>query len=439
MSAESEPTRTDAGLIDARPSYPASNDSLWDRATIERDRIAARLDETLRAVGILAWVRKSKPGEYPLFVLVDNWRPTETEATRQTTERSSLKVVVEVEPFRMRPLTYTCELKRQRKRLHSSYWALSDDELTEMARYLVSGGRKPKFFKSRIHPVLMVLATLFPLLIPLLLKRNQLVPEARPRRLTPTRLMVIGGALGGAVFWSLGQEAYGEEAIEYFMMTGLFGLLAAIGVYNWWRRPRHQSVPVQSNRTPRQEFLVDSWHVCVPEAGRDFDAFETRLGAAISAADPSIEIHREIHQALGPRGFEERERHVLTKGQANVHVHIYSFGRDAFVGWDGYMNWARWEETSPVSARVNKGVTVEYCSLKAGDHIPTEFDLIELNALSELVHRALVREVKAFLKEKEIEADLDFQIIRGDRDRALEAGKTTQKKSVRKYFSKATA
>jgi hypothetical protein len=34
-----------------------------------------------------------------------------------------------------------------------------------------------------------------------------------------------------------------------------------------------------------------------------------------------------------------------------------------------------------------------------------------------------VGEVKAFLKEREIEADLDFKIIRGDRARALTEGK----------------
>lgn len=53
------------GLIDARLLLPAQAYSLWDRATSERDRVAAVLEQTIRA-SLLVWVRKSKPGEYPL-------------------------------------------------------------------------------------------------------------------------------------------------------------------------------------------------------------------------------------------------------------------------------------------------------------------------------------------------------------------------------------
>ena len=66
-------------------------------------------------------------------------------------------------------------------------------------------------------------------------------------------------------------------------------------------------------------------------------------------------------------------------------------------------------------------------ALDVGVHIPTEFDLIEANALSETAHRRVVEEIKAFLKERQIEADLDFKIIRGDRSKALEEGKAPAK------------
>ena len=69
-----------------------------------------------------------------------------------------------------------------------------------------------------------------------------------------------------------------------------------------------------------------------------------------------------------------------------------------------------------------------------GVHVPSEFDLMELNALTELTHRALVQEIKSFLKEKEIEADLDFKIIRGDRDRALKEGRKETKPTF-SYFA----
>ena len=56
-------------------------------------------------------------------------------------------------------------------------------------------------------------------------------------------------------------------------------------------------------------------------------------------------------------------------------------------------------------------------------HLPNEFDLIECDVLSETTHRRLVSEIKAYLKEREIEDDLDFEIIHGDRARRCEEGK----------------
>jgi hypothetical protein len=419
----------DDSLIDARPRLPAANNSLWDNATRERDRIAEILDQTIRSMGLLVWVRKSKPGEYPLYVFVDNWRPVNETAEFHTTERSSLKIAIQVEPYKEKPLVYTVELRRQRKNLQSSYWEIDQQELQEMARYLVKGGLKPRFFKSR---VLRFFEAIFPPL-KFAFPKNCLIKVARPTRFTISNILIFGGLIGAAIFLTMGVQATNEfngNAPVHFLLTSAFVVLLGIGIYLAYRRPILYAVPTQSVRTPRHEFLVDSWHVSVPEGGSDFTAFESRLAtaiASIASVDSSIELQKEKHQHLSPRGFEERDRYVLTKNQTNVHVHIYSFGRDAFVGWDGYLNFAKWSESIPISQNVKNGAKIAYRSLVTGVHIPSEFDLIEFNCLTELIHRALVREIKLFLKEKQIETDLDFQIIRGDRERAMQAGKRNQR------------
>lgn len=442
MAAEDVAVRTSTeadALVDARPRLPASADSLWDKATVERDRIADLLDQTIRALGLLVWVRKSKPGEYPLYVIVDNWRPVEATGSVQATERSSLKVTIEVEPYREHPLIYTVELKRQAKHWKSSFWELTERDLKEMARYVVRGGAKPRFFGSRVPSILLIIGAILPPLLWLATPKNRMLRDAR-RTVTLATLLGWGGLLGALYFSWAGQQqddysyyydANAMSAEQYFAIAAGCAALVALAFYLAWRRPRHVAVPSQSFRTPRHEFLVDSWHVSVPQAGNDFPAFERRVSQAISNLDRSIEVNKEMHQKLSPRGFEERERSVLTKGQANAHVHIYPFGSDAFVGWDGYLNFAKWEETPPVSRNVKNGTRIDYLSLKVGFHVPSEFDLMELNALTELVHRALVQEIKAFLKEKEIEADLDFKIIRGDRDRALKEGRKTEKERAK--------
>ena len=189
------------------------------------------------------------------------------------------------------------------------------------------------------------------------------------------------------------------------------------------RRPVLQAIPKQSMRTPRREYLIDSWHVSVPGAGRGFDDFKKRIYGAATPGDSVIEAAVETHQHLTPRSFEERERLVFSKGQATLHVYVYPFGEDAFVGWDSHLNWAKWAEGSIVSSTIIDKRTVEFKSLDVGVHVPTEFDLVESNALAETTHRRIVQEIKAFLKEREIEVDLDFKIIRGDRSKALEEGK----------------
>ena len=46
-----------------------------------------------------------------------------------------------------------------------------------------------------------------------------------------------------------------------------------------------------------------------------------------------------------------------------------------------------------------------------------------INAFAEIIHFHIVEEIRLFLKEREIQADLDFSILRGDRQEALNQGK----------------
>ncbi|PJG50924.1 hypothetical protein CVM73_33670 [Bradyrhizobium forestalis] len=423
-----------AQLEDARPILPVSSQSRWSWAAERRDEVAARIERSLAGLGLQGWVRKSQPGEYPLYVAVDVWRCLAETGLTGTFDRSHLKITIQVEPYRVHPIIFTAELSRHQKEYEATYWEMPYEELDEMVAYLVQGGQKPAFFKSRIPLILRIIGSFVPL--PMMKEyENELIEEAKPKYLTGLTVLGWIGAL--AALAGFGQAFANADAYSYYddagraqmISIGLTGL-AIVGIAMWLsrRRPVYQAVAKQPLRTPRREFRVDSWQVSVPEAGNEFDSFKRRIAGALERMDPGLEFNTETYQSLTPRGFEERERLVITKGQGNVHVHVQPFGRDAFVGWDSYLNWARWSETSPASTVIREGNRIEYKSLAVGDHIPTKFDLMELNALAETAHRNIVREIKAFLKEKEIEADLDFQIIRGDRNRALTEGNEEAKK-----------
>jgi hypothetical protein len=315
-----------------------------------------------------------------------------------------------------------------------------DDELDEMVTYLVRGGQKPRYFRSRIPWIIHLLPFL-----PHSEYENELVEEAKPRAFTSISLLGWIGALamlGGfyAAFSAANNYDYSDNPPSTAIAVGILGIVF-LGAAHWLgsRRPVHVAVAKQPTRTPRREYVVDSWQVSVPEAGQDFEAFKSRIVDALETMGAGLEFSHEKYQSQTPRGFEERERLVITKGQGNVHVHVQPFGRDAFVGWDSYLNWARWSETEAISTVVRAGNRIEYKSLSAGTHIPSKFDLMELGALAETTHRNIVREIKAFLNEKEIEADLDFQIIRGDRNKALTEGNEHWSKKQKKQAQATSA
>lgn len=416
-----------SSVKDARPALPISTDSLWDKAAEQRDRIAALIDEALSKENVVGWTRKSKPGEYPLYVAVDSWMPVAETQISTTFDRTFLKFEISVDPYREHPLIYKAELKRHGREFSAQHHELVDAEVAELARYLVNGGDKPAFFCSRVPLLLRIIGVFIPFVgTP---PKNKLIEEARPTYLTGAGVLGWGGALTlawfGFQFYDSWTSLAGEPSQSgWGMLLGLCAIGAA--GYITHKRPRCVTVPKQSRRAPRREFRVDSWHVSVPGAGQEFEAFRDRLYNAVLAHDPSVTSQRELHQHFTPRGIDERERLVLTRGQATLHLHIYPFTDHAFVGWETCLNWFRWAEGGAVSTNVREGRAVTYNSLDVGVHVPTDYDLIEADVLTETTHRRLVDEIKAFLKERQIEADLDFKIIRGDRARALREGKDAE-------------
>ncbi len=411
--------------IDARPILPVadSSGSLWDRAALQRNDICRTVKSFFEAHGITAWVRTSQPGVYPLVVAVDSWLPVSQSDVAAKLDRSSLAITLSVAPHFESPILYRVDLSRHAKHFSAEHWELATDELHELLSYLLQGGRKPMFFRNRTPIPVQIAAAFLPFVHG---PQNRLIAEARPRFWTLPTALLLGGWLLAAL-WAGNVEPfdeYGEPTRLGYLAPALVALAAALGSYLLTlRRPVIHAIPKQSAKCPRREYCIDSWHVSVPCAGEPFDDFKQRIYRAAQAVEQGVEATIEVHQSITPRGVEERERIVLGMGQATLHVHVYRFGSDAFVGWDSHLNWNRWAEGDVVSSTVANKCKVEYKALQVGLHVPSDFDLMEANVLTETTHRRLVNEIKSFLKEREIEADLDFRIIRGDRSRALEEGK----------------
>jgi|GEM_PF-3097214 len=381
--------------IDARPALPISLDSLWDIAANKRDNFSTVINSEFEENNIIAWVRKSKPGEYPLYVVVDSWiQKGETNRSVQL-DRSSLKLTILVDPCRVHPLTYKAELNRQGRTFLGEHWEMQEAELREIVVYLIQGGSKPKFLQPKVSILEQIIGAVIPFIgNP---PENKLIQEARPNHATTPNILGWGG-LGMTAIYLLngGTELFSDQPL--IILTAIASPIIAVAISK--RREIIESIPKQPLRTPRREYRVDSWHVSVPGAGENFDQFRQRLYDVVNDKEPNIEMNLELHQRLTPRGYEERERLVLIKGQTTFHIHIYQFGNDAFVGWESYLNWNRWVETVPISTTVRNSKKINYRSLTVGMYVPTDFDIIEADVLTETTHRIIIEEIKLFLKKR---------------------------------------
>jgi NitT/TauT family transport system permease protein len=82
-----------------------------------------------------------------------------------------------------------------------------------------------------------------------------------------------------------------------------------------------------------------------------------------------------------------------------------------------------WAETSAVTTVDAGRRSIVLHDIKPSWYYPGEFDLIDLNSLSAVVHNAMEGEVKSLLREHAADQEVDFEVIRGDRGNALDARK----------------
>ena len=240
------------------------------------------------------------------------------------------------------------------------------------------------------------------------------VPITLPRLVILVGLILIGiGVFQYDTDFGLPPTATAEIA------AGVLALVVAFALSR--RRRTMVSVIDRPTIPPRYLIRLDSWHAVIPELGPLVNEARQRLVRKLEAFGASgVTTETERYGFRSPNGYDERDRLVITKGQGVAHLHVYRFGTDVFVGWDSYINWAQWAETRPVSTRLSAGRVTEYRGLEPGLYVPNEYDLIDLNSLIEIVHRCVTDVLKAIMEEYKIDQEVDFNIIRGDRDNALD-------------------
>jgi hypothetical protein len=210
----------------------------------------------------------------------------------------------------------------------------------------------------------------------------------------------------GATFWILGALLF---------LGGIAGAMFTA------RAPRYVRSPGKPLAEPRFLRYLDSWQTVIFGAGTDVEEVKRRL----------LSIFGDAHQQRFRCGTEriwywgldtkvEREQIVLRYGRALVFCQVYSYGSDLYVGWDAQLNYGTW-----IEKKIGRGVEratgkrVELMTVEHAVQELSDYDLVDLNCLAEWTHAQVTQVLKHYVKEREIDQEIDFQIIRGERSGIL--------------------
>ncbi|MEX0955042.1 MAG: hypothetical protein WDZ83_07515 [Rhizobiaceae bacterium] len=410
---------------DFRPFHRTSTNTVWGQVFAMRDNCHAAIVSALEQAGIQALVTKSPNGVYPPHIKLEAWN---AQAGRNKTAadprlRCALELRFQAMPYHEHLIATNARASVGSKTITiNNRPDFSAADAAEWALYATGvGTRKPRNYAPFSDAVHGLFAAMVPFLPPP--HRNRVERRYRNafRMSLPLLLMVSAAGLGFVGFGPA--QEYSTEGLGGLLIL-VAAVMAILAVVVASRRKQVISVIDRPAISPRHLLLVDSWHAVIPELGGAADELQRKIVdklRALSGAGITTEVERYGYRT--PNGFDERDRIVVSKEQSVAHIHIYRFGGDLFIGWDSYLNWARWVETGAISARREGRVRVEYRGLQTGIYIPNQFDLIDLNSLAEVVHRSVTTIIKAAMDEHKIDQEIDFTIIRGDRDSALDKDK----------------
>jgi len=388
--------------LDTRPILRRGASNVWSVLDAACAKVHAAFQQACDQEGIEALVLRSQPFEYPANIAFECWIPARREPA--LTERSLVVVTVEPKAYHRYEVEYTVRITdRGRNRTYRRLWEFPDTLARGIVRRILRKGAEPRLSR--------------------LMLRQYGIDFWRPENKVEA-LSRDYATIAAAVCGVLG-----------FFTFGLAWLPAiALAIYLHMREAAVRS-PGKPEGEPRRLLLCDAWQTVMFGLGADWQAVRDQLLQRLTGDSPvqkcSCKIERIWHRGLD--GIEEREQIVLSSGRAMVFCHVYQYGDDLYVGWDGHLNSGQWEENSIAKGIDRKegrltivnSVTPSYQQL-------TEYDVVDLSCLMEWTHAQLVQVLKKLIAERQIDQEIDFRIVRGDRQGLTRESETGPKiKSVR--------
>lgn len=389
-------TGSDRAVDDFRPILLRNERNVWTRAEEARDELYDLFTANVRKEGVGVLVLKSAPSVFPAWVQVAAWVP---QTDRNCAQRTWVKVLIDTKPYYGTEIEYTVHhSKREATKSVSRVVPFGNDVALGIVRHVV--GRSPMPSLPRY--------------------RTGALQIWRPaNNLKVVRTDVVAALAGVLLLFGLGGliSAYSGGGGGLFVGSLIVAAIGVILLRFLARRPyivRSQGKP---RREPRSLSRVDSWQTVIFGAGAEAADFRRRFGEALQTGPTErFSCTAETVWYWGVDGKEEREQLVLTAGRGVVFCQIYQYGNDLYVGWDGHVNYGQWAEKTIASGIDKKlGLPVAVSTVVPGTQSISEYDVIDLSCLMEWTHAQLANLAKRLLEELKIDQEIDFNILRGER------------------------
>lgn len=402
------------GTVDARPVLARSASNIWERTEALRSKLRGLLDTACRERKIDALVLESHPYVHPAWVKFESWIPA---GDQTLTRRSSMTVTITAMPYHRFEAEYKVEWTWEGAsgsvdHVHTFGGQEIDEVLDHITRERepslagsANAALRRKFAKRQLRQKGWQFW-----------KPQNKVTALRPDYAKGTAQLLL--ALGLFGLWSISSSASaGIAPTSWLAVPGVMAVVGAVLLIWIMRTGRLVRSPGKPMGEPRNLRYLDSWQTVVFGAGNDADDLRAKILTLLSAGQLSRFVcSTERIWYWGLDGKEEREQVVLRYGRAMVFVQVYRYGADLYVGWDAQMNIGVWTEQNLKSGVERAtGKRVDLKTVVHGWQVTTEYDLVDLNAVAEWTHAQVTQVLRHYLKERKIDQEIDFKIIRGER------------------------
>jgi hypothetical protein len=375
-------------MNDLRPLIPRNETNGIALAESTRDSVYTWFEEFSAAQGVELLILKSPPYNATAWVAIEAWLPA---GSRGLTERVRVEIDFVPKDFCRWPLEVKVTLRETPKtRVYLGVVDFTRENAAALLNYLLrkTSSREFGFSRCRVFP----LQFWRPLNKPAGFNRD--VSGMMPGILLAVGFVTIAVVIGIpliviAIIWAVANHF----RVHHVLSGG---------------KPLHE---------PRSLRRMDSWQAFVIQLGSECDAIHTAILEELRSGEQSqSNISEERIWYWGVDGKEERQQTVVSFRRAVAFMHLYSYGKDLFVGWDAHVNCGVWIEQR-VGAGVDRetGKLCEAHTVAAGWRAANEYDVTDANCLIERVHAAITRVVKHKLAEHRLDQEIDFKIFREHR------------------------